>query len=282
MKNAGKIVVLMVVILLIAGFFIFDLGQYLSLDYLKSQKDAFLGLYDANPALTIAVYSLIYVASTALSLPGAAILTLAGGAIFGFVTGTIIVSFASTTGATLAFLVSRFLLRDSVQSRFADKLATINEGIKKEGAFYLFTLRLIPLVPFFVINLVMGLTPFPAVRFFFVSQVGMLAGTMVYVNAGTQLSRIDSLQGILSPELLLSFVALGLFPLFAKTLINTINARKVYKGWAKPKKFDYNMLVIGAGAAGLVTSYIAAVVRARVGLIEENEIHLCFHIVILI
>ncbi len=200
-------------------------------------------------------------------------MTLAAGAIFGLVNGTVIVSFASSLGATLAFLVSRYVLRDSVQSRFGARLADIDRGIVKEGAFYLFTLRLVPLIPFFVINLVMGLTKMKAWTFYWVSQVGMLAGTLVYVNAGTQLARIDSLRGILSPALIGSFALLGVFPLIAKKIVDAIKARQVYARWAKvkPSKFDRNLVVIGAGAAGLVTAYIAAAVKAKVTLVESHK-----------
>jgi uncharacterized membrane protein YdjX (TVP38/TMEM64 family) len=192
--------------------FPFDLGRFLSLDYLKQSQAAFADLYASHPWQVAGAYFAIYVAATALSLPGAAIITLAGGAIFGLLWGTVIVSFASTIGATLAFLVSRFILRSTVEARFGKRLAEINRGVEKDGAFYLFTLRLIPVVPFFVINLLMGLTRMKALTFYWVSQVGMLAGTLVYVNAGTQLARLDSLQGILSPALLGSFVLLGIFP----------------------------------------------------------------------
>ncbi|MEM7645917.1 MAG: TVP38/TMEM64 family protein [Pseudomonadota bacterium] len=225
MKKYGKFIVMGVVLLLIALFFIFDLKQYLSLDYIKSQQSEFLSYYKQNPIGTIGIYMAIYIISTALSLPGAAFLTLLAGALFGTLTGTIVVSFASTTGATLAFLVSRFVLRDWVQSKFSQQLKTINDGVEKEGAFYLFTLRLIPLVPFFVINLVMGLTPMKTITFFFVSQVGMLAGTVVYVNAGTQLAQIDSLNGILSPKLLFSFVLLGVFPIVTKKIMSFIKPK---------------------------------------------------------
>ena len=220
MKSYGKIFVVIGIIALVVLFFVFDLKQYLTLEYIKSQQSAFASYYTNNPFGTIAAYMGIYILSTALSLPGAALLTLLGGALFGTLNGTIIVSFASTIGATLAFLASRFVLRDWVQSKFSNQLAKINEGVEKEGAFYLFTLRLIPAVPFFVINLVMGLTPMKAVTFFFVSQVGMLAGTVVYVNAGTQLSKIESLSGIVSPNIILSFVVLGLFPIITKKIMN--------------------------------------------------------------
>ena len=226
-KRIKQIVILAVLIALVASFFIFDLRQYLTLEYIKSQQQAFADYYSENTVLTIAIYFVIYVITTALSLPGAAVLTLVGGALFGLVTGTIIVSFASTLGATLAFLVSRFLLGDYVQNKFSDKLKVINEGIEKEGEFYLFTLRLVPLFPFFLINLVMGLTPIRTIKFFVVSQLGMFPGTIVYVFAGTQLAQIDSLQGILSPGLIGAFVLLGVFPLLAKKALELIKRRRV-------------------------------------------------------
>jgi pyruvate/2-oxoglutarate dehydrogenase complex dihydrolipoamide dehydrogenase (E3) component/uncharacterized membrane protein YdjX (TVP38/TMEM64 family) len=217
------------------------------------------------------IYFLIYIAVTALSLPGAVIMTLAGGALFGLWTGLLLVSFASSIGATLAFLASRFLLRDWVQDRFGNRLAAINAGMAKDGAFYLFTLRLVPVFPFFIINLVMGLTPIKTRTFYWVSQVGMLAGTAVYVNAGTQLAQLEGLSGILSPGLLGSFVLLGIFPLLAKKLVAVVQARKVYAGWPKPARFERNLVVIGAGAGGLVTAYIAAAVKAKVTLIEGHK-----------
>ena len=196
----------------IAVFFVFDLGQYLNLQTLKAQQAAIAEFHAANPLLSVALYFVIYVLSTALSLPGAVFLTLAGGAVFGLWWGTLIVSFASTVGATLAFLISRFLLRDWVAARFGQRLAAIDEGVRREGAFYLFTLRLVPVFPFFLINLLLGLTAMKARTFYWVSQLGMLAGTVVYVNAGTQLGKLESLSGILSPGLLGSFVLLGVFP----------------------------------------------------------------------
>lgn len=224
--NARGLLVLLV-LLLMGSFFVFDLGQYLTLEYLKSQHQAFLDFYAANHFVTLAVYFCVYVLVTALSLPGATVMTLAGGAVFGLATGFVVISFASTIGATLAFLIARFVLRDVVQTKFADKLKAINTGIEREGDFYLFTLRLIPLFPFFVINLVMGLTPMKAWRFYLVSQIGMLPGTIVYVNAGSQLGALESLSGILSPALILSFVLLGLFPLLAKKTVEFIKARRV-------------------------------------------------------
>ena len=268
-----KIFLLAVVALGIAAFFVFDLGRFLSLEYLKQSQASFEALYASQPLKVSLVYFAIYVAATALSFPGAAIITLAGGAIFGLWWGTLLVSFASSLGATLAFLTSRFVLRDSIEAKFGNRLAEINRGIEKDGAFYLFTLRLIPVVPFFVINLVMGLTKMKALTFYAVSQIGMLAGTLVYVNAGTQLAQIDSLQGILSPALLGSFVLLGVFPLIAKWIVGLMQKRKVYARWAsvKPKRFDRNLIVIGAGAGGLVSAYIAAVVKAKVTLVEAHK-----------
>ena len=218
-KNINKIVILAVIILLIAAFKILGLEQYLSLSYLKASQEKFALLYAEHKILVIAGYMIIYIIVTSLSLPGAAVLTLVGGALFGLVAGTLIVSFASTIGATFACLASRFVLRDWVQSKFGDKLSAVNKGIEREGAFYLFTLRLIPIFPFFVINLVMGLTKLPLLTFYWVSQLGMLPGTMVYVNAGKELAKVNSLSGILSPGLIFSFALLGLFPIAVKKIM---------------------------------------------------------------
>ena len=256
---------------LIYGFFAFELQQYFDLHYFRSQQAAIEGYFEAHPWQTALIFFALYVAVTGLSLPGAALLTLIAGAIFGLLWGTLIVSFASTLGATLAFLVARFLLRDWVQSRFSEKLKAVNRGVAKDGPFYLFTLRLVPLFPFFVINLVMGLSPIRATTFYWVSQIGMLPGTLVYVNAGTQIASIDSLNGILSPTLLASFALLGVFPLLAKKLVAFIKARRVLRPYAKPKRFDRNLVVIGAGSAGLVTAYISAAVNAKVTLIEKHK-----------
>lgn len=226
MKNP-KIWIAVAALALIAAFFYFDLGQYLSLDYLKQKHQTILDFYAENRLLTIVGFFALYVAMAALSLPGAAILTLAAGAIFGFLTGLVIVSFASTLGATIAFLISRFLFRDSVQSKFGEHLETINNGVKEEGAFYLFTLRLIPAVPFFVVNLLMGLTPIKTLVFALVSQIGMLPGTAVFVNAGNQLSKIDSVGDILSPSLIIAFALLGIFPIIAKKALDIYKTRKV-------------------------------------------------------
>ena len=269
----SKLLVLVVIAALIAAFFVFDLGKYFSLDYLKSQQAAIANFYQANPLQTGLIFFAVYVAVTALSLPGAAIMTLVAGAIFGLLWGVVIVSFASTIGATLAFLVARFLLRDSIQAKFGDKLKAFNAGVEKEGGFYLFTLRLVPAFPFFVINVVMGLTTMKTRTFFLVSQIGMLAGTIVFVYAGQKLAEITSLKGILSPGLIGAFVLIGLLPIIAKKIVDTIRARKVYAKWAdkKPAHFDRNVVVIGAGSAGLVTSYIAAAVKAKVTLVERHQ-----------
>jgi pyruvate/2-oxoglutarate dehydrogenase complex dihydrolipoamide dehydrogenase (E3) component/uncharacterized membrane protein YdjX (TVP38/TMEM64 family) len=208
---------------------------------------------------------------TALSLPGAVIMTLAAGALFGLGSGTLLVSFASSIGATLAFLASRYLLRDAIQTRFGDRLKAVNEGMAKDGVLYLFTLRLVPLFPFFLVNLLMGLTPIRTLSYYWISQLGMLAGTLVYVNAGTELAKINSLSGIVSPGLLWSFVLLGIFPLLAKAFLNLLQRRRVYAQWTRPAKFDRNLVVIGAGAAGLVTAYIAAAVKAKVTLVESHK-----------
>ena len=221
-----KIVILVVVISLIVAFKVFNLGQYLTLSYLKESLDKFNDLYEKHQALVIAGYFIIYVLTTSLSLPGASPLGIVGGALFGFWVATLVVSFASTIGATLACFVSRFLLRDWVQSKFSDKIAKVNEGIEKEGAFYLFTLRLIPIFPFWMINLVMGLTKMPLSRFYWVSQIGMLPGTMVYVNAGKELAKIESIKGIFSPRLIISFALLGIFPIAVKKLVAFYRKRK--------------------------------------------------------
>jgi dihydrolipoamide dehydrogenase len=260
--KTSKSFILVLIAILITLFFVFNLQQYLSLEYFNQQRAAILDYYQVNPWQTILIFFAVYVLVTSLSLPGAALMTLIAGAIFGVVTGTIIVSFASTIGASLAFLVSRYLFKDLIQSRFTQQLSAINKGVEKDGAFYLFALRLVPAFPFFIINLVMGLTPIKTWTFYWVSQVGMFAGTIVYVNAGTQIAQLDSLAGIVSPEIILSFALLGIFPLIAKKFIDYLK---------KPKHFDTNLVVIGAGAGGLVSSYIAAAVKAKVTLIEKHK-----------
>lgn len=269
----AKWVVVAIVLAALTGFFAFDLGRFLSLDYLRNSQAAFAALYAEHPWAVRLGYFAVYVAATALSLPGAVILTLAGGGIFGFGWGLLLVSFASSAGATLAFLAARFVLRDGVQARLGQRLTEINKGIAREGALYLFSLRLIPVVPFFVINLVMGLTSLPAWTFYWVSQLGMLAGTAVYVNAGTQLANINALRDIASPGLLGALALLGLFPLLTKATMNFFENRKVYARWAsvRPRRFDRNLIVIGAGAGGLVSAYIAAVVKAKVTLVEAHK-----------
>jgi uncharacterized membrane protein YdjX (TVP38/TMEM64 family) len=237
-ENGAKKIGLIVVLAVVVGLFVyFDLGRFLTLDYLKSSQARFQDIYLEHRFLVIGAYMAIYIMVTALSLPGAAVMTLAGGGLFGLVTGTIVVSFASTIGATLACLVARFVLRDWVQGKFGDRLATINRGMEEEGAFYLFSLRLIPIFPFFVINLLMGLTSIPIRTYFWVSQVGMLPATMVYVNAGKELAKIDSLSGIASPTLIVSFAILGLFPLTVKKLM------KLYRNKYPAKAGDENGLV---------------------------------------
>lgn len=249
----------------------FDLGNLLTLDTLKSSRDQLLGLYASDPGFALGVFFVGYVLATAVSIPGAAILTLAAGALFGFWVGLLVVSFASSLGALLAFLVARYLLHDAVQTRFAKTLAPINEGVKHDGVFYLLTLRLVPVFPFWLVNLVMGLTPMATARYYLTSQVGMLPGTAVFVLAGTQLATIQSLGDVLSPGMVASLVLLGIFPLVAKFVVGFLKRKKLYANWPKPKRFDRNLVVIGAGAGGLVTAYIAAAVKAKVTLIEGHK-----------
>lgn len=269
MRKKGALLILL--LLLVAGFVFSGLGDYLSLSGLQALHSDILDKQEAQPWLFALLFFLAYVLVTALSLPGAAVMTLAGGAVLGFWQGLLLVSFASTIGATLAFLVARYLLRDSLRERFPERLKSIDAGIEREGGFYLFTLRLVPLFPFFLINLLMGLTALPARRFYWVSQLGMLPGTAVYVNAGVQLGQLDSLAGILSPSLVLAFSLLGIFPLLAKRVLEGLRRSRIYRGWSRPKQYDRNLLVIGAGAGGLVSAYIAAALRAKVTLIEAGE-----------
>jgi dihydrolipoamide dehydrogenase len=263
-----RLLLLAVLIAAIAAFFYFDLKQYFSIEYFQASRARIEAFRDAHYAQTAAIFFAVYVAVAALSLPGAAIMTLVAGALFGLLAGTVLVSFASAIGATLAFLISRLILGEWVQKRFGDKLAPINAGIEKEGAFYLFALRLVPLFPFFVVNLLMGLTKIRTATFYWVSQIGMLAGTIVYVYAGTQLGQFR-----ISGGLIFAFVLLGLFPLAAKKILDAIKSRKVYAKWAdkRPPGYDYNMVVIGAGSAGLVSAYIAAATKAKVALIEKHK-----------
>jgi pyruvate/2-oxoglutarate dehydrogenase complex dihydrolipoamide dehydrogenase (E3) component/uncharacterized membrane protein YdjX (TVP38/TMEM64 family) len=269
--SQGRILLLLLIVLAIASFFLFDLGQYLTLDSLKARQAELAAFVDRRPLAAVAAFFLLYVAATALSLPGAAILTLAAGAIFGLWEGTVIVSFASTLGASLAFLSSRYLLRDWVKARFGGRIDAIDRGIAKDGAFYLLSLRLIPVFPFFLVNLAMGVTAMRLLTFYLVSQAGMLLGTIVYVNAGTQLAGIESTADIFSPALIGSFLLLALFPLLAKGLVGGWKRRRVYRGWRRPRRYDRNLIVIGAGAGGLVTALIGATVKAKVTLIEKGE-----------
>ena len=270
-NDMKKIVIVLFIVAAVVSFFAFDLDTVLTLDNMKANQAQLIELRDNAPLMASFVFFSLYVLVTALSLPGAVIMTLAGGGLFGLAWGFVLISFASTIGATLAFLVSRYLLRETVQNRFGDKLTAINNGVEREGAFYLFTLRLVPVFPFFLINILMGLTPIKTWSFYWVSQLGMLAGTLVYINAGTQLARIDSLAGILSPGLLFSFALLGVFPLVAKKITEGLKKRKVYSSWTKPSSYDRNLIVIGAGAAGLVSSYIGAAVKAKVTLVEAEK-----------
>ena len=269
--SRGRFVVLILVVVAIAAFFASGAHRYFTFEQIKSEQARLAARFRADPAATVAVFFALYVGVAALALPGAALLTLAAGAIFGFFWGVVIVSFASSIGATLSLLLSRFVLRDWVRQRYAARLQAVDRGIEKEGAFYLFTLRLIPAAPFFVVNVLMGLTGLRTWTFYWVSQLGMLAGTLVYVNAGTQLGAIDSPRGILSPGLIGAFVVLGFFPLIAKRLVEFIRARRVYRRWKKPRSFDRNLVVIGAGSAGLVAAYIAAAVKAKVTLVERDR-----------
>lgn len=277
--TASRLLLALVALGLVAAYFLLDPGQYLgggcegrlfSLECFNSQRSALHDLVAANGLVAAAVFFGVYVLVTALSVPGAAVMTLIGGALFGLVEGTLLVSFASAIGATLAFLIARFVLGDVVQKRFGHRLAALNRGVEKDGAFYLFALRLVPIFPFFVINLAMGLTPLATRTFFWVSQLGMLPGTLVYVNAGTQLGQVQSLSGILTPGLIGSFVLLGLFPLIARKTLDWFSARSALRGHDKPEHFDRNIIVIGAGSAGLVSSLIAATVKAKVTLIEKS------------
>jgi len=266
-----KLAVLALIAAAIAAWFYLDLGSYLQFDTLKQRVGELRAWYADNPALAGLLYFVMYVAVTALSVPGAAVMTLAGGALFGFWYALLLVSFASSIGATLAFLVSRLLLRDWVQGKFGRQLRAFNAGFAKDGAFYLFSLRLVPIFPFFVINLLMGLLPIRTWRYYWVSQLGMFPATAAYVNAGTRLGELDSAAGIISPALLLSFVLLAMFPLLAKWLLGYIQARRVLAPYRRPRRFDTNVIVIGAGSAGLVAALIAATVKAKVTLVERHK-----------
>jgi pyruvate/2-oxoglutarate dehydrogenase complex dihydrolipoamide dehydrogenase (E3) component/uncharacterized membrane protein YdjX (TVP38/TMEM64 family) len=266
-----KIVLLALLSLIVAAFFSSGLDQHLSLEGIQSLQTSIAELKSQRPLFLAAIFFTAYILVTALSLPGAALMTLLVGASFGLGWGLIIASFASSIGASLAFLMARYLLRDSVQQRFGDRLKAFNEGVAKDGGFYLFSLRLVPIFPFFIINILMALTPIKARQFYWVSQLGMLPGTIVFVNAGKQLGELDSLSGILSPSLWLAFALLAIFPFIARRLLSGYQARRVYKSWSRPKSFDRNLIVIGAGAGGLVSAYIGAAVKAKVTLIEAHK-----------
>lgn len=225
-ETLKRILIVAVIAGLIASYFLFDLGQYFSLEYLKESRERFQGLYAENTLLVLGVYFLIYVTATALALPAATVITLAGGAMFGVLVGTVVVSFASTIGAAMAFVISRYLLRDWVQAKFGDKLAKVNKGVEEDAAFYLFTLRLVPIFPFFMVNTVVALTPMRFWTYYWVSQVGMFPATVVYVNAGKELGQIDSLSGLLSPSLIISFTILGIFPLVVKKVLGWYQSRR--------------------------------------------------------
>jgi pyruvate/2-oxoglutarate dehydrogenase complex dihydrolipoamide dehydrogenase (E3) component/uncharacterized membrane protein YdjX (TVP38/TMEM64 family) len=265
-------IVLAVVVTLLGAFFYFDLGSLLTLENIKARQADLTALLAESRLEFVSGFFLLYVFATALSVPGAAVmLTLVAGALLGVVWGTVFVSFASTIGATLAMVIGRWLFREQLEKKLADFLSVVNQGLERDGIFYLFTLRLVPIFPFWVINLVMGLTRMRVLTYYIVSQVGMLAGTAVYVNAGTQLARIEEVSDILSPELIASFVLLGIFPLLAKFLVNWLRARRVYRDYERPAEFDCDMVVIGAGSGGLVAALIAATVKAKVTLIEKNQ-----------
>jgi len=269
--NKTKLILVALLVIAVFGYITLDLGQYLTLEYAQSQLSNIQDYKNENFAQTAVIYFIGYVIATGLSIPGAIIITLLGGAIFGLFWGTLLVSFASSIGATLAFLASRVLLRDWVQRRFGDYLAPLNKGIEKDGSFYLFSIRMVPLFPFFVVNLLMGLTAIRTTSFYLASQAGMLIGTAVYVNAGSELSQISSLSGLVSAPVLGSLVLLGVFPLIAKLILNSMQRNKALQSFEKPKRFDANVVIVGAGSAGLVASLITAGAKAKVILIEKHK-----------
>jgi pyruvate/2-oxoglutarate dehydrogenase complex dihydrolipoamide dehydrogenase (E3) component/uncharacterized membrane protein YdjX (TVP38/TMEM64 family) len=266
-----KIVFVSLIVAAVISFFALGFNEYLSLEGVKQLQVDLASWRADRPVLLAMILFSSYVLIAALSLPGAAVMTLLVGAIFGLGWGLLIASFASSIGATLAFLMTRYVLRDTIQRRFGERLKSINDGVTREGSFYLFSLRLVPVFPFFLINMLMALTPIKLRQFYWVSQLGMLPGTLVYVNAGSQLSELTSLSGILSPSLLFSFVLLGVFPLIAKKALAWLSVKKANAKWSRPKQFDRNLIVIGGGAAGLVSAYIAAAVKAKVTLIEAHK-----------
>ena len=266
-----RLLLLLALVSAVIAFFALDLDRELTLQGLQARRAALDARLAESPLGVAVPYFLVYVLVAAASLPGATVLTLGAGALFGLGGGFLLVSFASTLGATLAFLSARFLLRDAVRARFGERLRAVEQGFEREGAFYLFTLRLVPLFPFFVVNLVMGLTPVRVRTYWWISQLGMVPGTLVYVNAGTRLGSLQDLSGIASPALLASFALLGVFPLLARRILQALRKRRVYARWQRPRRFDRNLVVIGSGAAGLVSAYIAATVRAKVTLVESRS-----------
>ncbi|MCA1771436.1 MAG: FAD-dependent oxidoreductase [Halomonas sp.] len=258
-------------IVAIGAFFLSGAHQWFTLDTLKAYQSDFQAAFNQSHWQVAGLFFAVYVVMTALSLPGATLLTLLGGTLFGLGWGLLIISFASTMGATLAFLLSRFLFRQPIEKRFPRQFESVNRGVERDGALYLFTLRLVPVFPFFMINLVMGLTRIKTLTFYWVSQVAMLPGTAIYVNAGGQLGELESLGGIISPTLLASFALLAIFPWIARRIVLLVQKRKAYQGFTRPARFDYDIVVIGGGSAGLVTSYIASAVNAKVALIEKHK-----------
>lgn len=269
--NRKRLLLLALLLVAVAAFFATGAHQWFSLDTLKAYQGEFQAAFEQHPWQIAGAFFIAYVIITALSLPGAAIMTLLGGALFGLAVGLVLVSFASAIGATLAFLISRYLLRGPIEQRFPGRLAAINRGVDRDGAFYLFSLRLVPAFPFFVINLVMGLTRIKARTFYWVSQAGMLPGTVVFVNAGGQLGEIERLGDVVSPGLVASFVLLAIFPWLARKIMRLVQRRKIYQGFERPQRFDYDMLVIGGGSAGLVSAYIGSAVKAKVALAEAGD-----------
>ena len=256
---------------LIMAFFIFDLGQLLTLDNLKSGYQRYLAFYQASPGQTLLIYFVVYIIVVALSLPGGGIMTLAGGALFGVLAATPVIVVAATIGATIAFWVSRYLFHDALQTRFGHHLHALNEGIERDGGLYLFSIRMIPVFPFFIVNALMGLTPITTWNYVWATSLGMIPATVVFANAGTQLASLESVGDILSLRILLSFALLAVLPWLLHKLLGIYKSRRALRGYAKPKRFDYNLMVIGAGSAGLVSAYIAATLKSRVALIEQGK-----------
>lgn len=266
-----RLVIAALLVIAIGAFFVSGAHQWFTLETLKAYQSDFQAAFNQSPWRVAGIFFAVYVLMSALSLPGATLLTLLGGALFGLGWGLLIISFASTMGATLAFLLSRFLFQKPIEKRFPRQFTSVNRSVERDGALYLFTLRLVPAFPFFMINLVMGLTRIKTVTFYWVSQVAMLPGTAIYVNAGGQLGELESLGGIISPTLLASFALLAVFPWIARRIVRLVQRRKTYQGFTRPQRFDYDIVVIGGGSAGLVTSYIASAVNAKVALVERHK-----------